>query len=162
MENKNGGIVKTFRLDIETSNKIDLLKKANNTTMRQIMTDALNEYFKVHLDDAQEAINTVYKAKQHTDLSEHMYIPIDYYALYNDTNKAEINRMISKNELQSVVLGDITLIMVDISESAYKRAELLIMRSNMIKIKKEMQIIRRELNKIKKTQDSEIEGDTSQ
>lgn len=150
MKKKDTSVVKTFRLDPDLSEKIDILKKAGNVTMQHIIKEALTEYMKVHLDEAQTIVEKIYKTKELTDLKEHMYIPIDYYALYNDLTKAEVNRMISKNDLQSIIIGDVTLIMIDISEASYKKAELLVIKHNVLQVMKDVNSIKLELSKIKK------------
>lgn len=150
MEEKSTSVVKTFRLDNELSKKIDLLRDARNTTMQNIIKEALVQYLKEHLDEARIAIDEITRAKEKSNLKEHMYIPIQYYALYNDMTVEETNKMISRKELQSVTLGGVILVMIDISESAYKKAELLVIKHNVSKVMKEMSSLKSEVSRLKK------------
>lgn len=161
-EKKESGksIVKTFRIDINLADKIEVLREARDTTMRTIITDALVSYLSEHLDKARLTMEEIAKVKEEADLKEHMYIPIEYYAMSNDLTVQEVNKKISKRELRSVTLGSVKLVMIEVNEAAYKKAELLMIRNNVSKTQKEITALRAELNKLKREIKNEKEDDT--
>ena len=111
--------------------------------MQKVITDALDEYLHKNLNKAQEQI------EDDINVNEYMYIPLKYYAMFNDLSKIDIDRMIKWKEVKSIKIGGSTLIMIDVNENIYKKAELLVIKGNVSSVMKEINSMKKEISKLK-------------
>ena len=136
--------IKSFRMRDDVIEVIKTLKKVDpSITMQKVITDALDEYLHKNLNKAQEQI------EDDINVNEYMYIPLKYYAMFNDLSKIDIDRMIKWKEVKSIKIGGSTLIMIDVNENIYKKAELLVIKGNVSSVMKEINSMKKEISKLK-------------
>lgn len=142
---KTESIVKTFRLRKDISDKIEILRNVENTTLQNIITNALVEYIDKHLDRASEQVKIISELQNEAVNSQHMYVPIKYYAEFNDITIVEVKKAIKDGDIKSLVLGENELVMIDMNESMYKKAELLAIKNNISSLAKRLRKLENEV-----------------
>jgi valyl-tRNA synthetase len=151
MRDKNDkSMVKTFRMQFDLVEKVDILRKVKNVPMQKIITDAIEEYAASNLGEAMDSINKVNKIQNDYNIEEYILIPIGYYAMFNDLALIEVKAQIKRGKLKSIELGSNTLVLIDINESFYKKAELLAIKNNVSNIAKELYALKAKVNKIER------------
>jgi len=143
-------VIKTFRLRKDISDQIEILKNIENTTLQDIISKALIEYLDKNLNKASEQVKLISALQNEALNSQHMYVPIEYYAEFNDLTIVEIKKSIKDENLKSLTLGENELIMIDMNESMYKKAELLAIKNNVSSLAKKLYKLEKEFNSYKR------------
>lgn len=145
-------ITKSFRISEDRLGKLEKLQRINNITMHDVITTALDNYFISNLEDCEIEMDKVANIFNDSNMipTEYMYIPLEYYAMFNDITKRDVEVLIHKKEIKSVALGCTQLIMIDINEAIYRKAELLIIKNNINSITKNQRTAKSEAIKHKK------------
>ena len=147
---KTESVVKTFRLRKDISDQLEILKNIENVTLQHIISNALIEYLDKNLTKASKQLQTISKLKTEEINSQHMYIPIKYYAEFNELTIIEIKKLIKEGTVKSLTLGENELIMIDINESMYKKAELLSIKNNISSMAKKLRKLENEFSSFKR------------
>ena len=137
----------SFRLREDISNDLDILKKTTNTTLQDIMRKALTNYLDKELNTEHSAVELL---KSDTNLKEHILIPISYYLLLNNVERAIVMNKINTHQLKSITINDSILILVDISENIYKKAELMSIQESISNLTKDYREMKNELNALRR------------
>ena len=152
-------VTKSFRISDDRLGKLEKLQKINNISMQNVITAALDNYFLSNLEDCEIEIDKVANVFNDSEVNptEYMYIPLEYYAMFNDITKRDVEVLLHRKEIKSVALGCTQLVMIDINESIYRKAELLVIKYNINSFAKGQKNLKSESAKNKK-QISALEG----
>ena len=155
-EKKIESVVKTFRLRKDISDQIEILRNVESTTLQHIISNALIEYVDKHLNKASEQVKLISELQSEEINSQHMYVPIQHYAEFNGLTIIEIKKSIKDGYTKSITLGENELIMIDMNESMYKKAELVSMKNNMSSIAKKLYKLEKEMARLKREKSNEL------
>ncbi|MDX9744899.1 MAG: hypothetical protein RBT59_13855 [Arcobacteraceae bacterium] len=137
----------SFRLPIELSEKLNHFRQIKETTLQDVMRCALNEYLDKHLTNTQKTIELINSMENTT---EYMFIPEKYYMLFNNLEKLELEQEKKEKKVKTVTLGDITLIMIKVSKSIYKKAELIALKNEVSGLKQNINILNNTVASLKR------------
>lgn len=139
--------VRSFRLSEELGQRIESIREVENLTLQDIITGALREYVEKYFGQTEASLEIL---KKEVKSNQYMFIPMKHYMEFNGFNRIEMQKELNKGNIRSITIGDTTLIAIKTSEEVYTKAELSILKSDVVNLKKELHDLQNAVHLIKR------------
>jgi len=145
-------IIKSVRMDERLLARLEAIKEIQGKSLQDIALKALNNYADFHDKQNNELAKELNNNDDLMGFQEYMYIPVKYYALYNNISIYDAQKLVKTKQIKSIQIGDIRLILIDMSESIYRKSELIVIKNNVTSVMKEVNNLKKEVYKLRREQ----------